>query len=102
MIDRIVDQLARLGVKTVNLGGNEPIFTNGIKIADTLLPYIIESLDDAGIIVGLTTSGDHAAEARPALPARRSTCSTTSTSRSTARTPRSTTATAARRSTTRR
>ena len=57
MIDRIVSELARLGVKTVNLGGNEPIFTNGIKIADTLLPYIVESLVDAGIVVGLTTSG---------------------------------------------
>ena len=44
-------------MKTVNLGGNEPIFTNGIRIADTLLPYIVESLVDAGIVVGLTTSG---------------------------------------------
>jgi radical SAM protein with 4Fe4S-binding SPASM domain len=56
-IDRIVDQLASIGVQTVNLGGNEPIFTNGINPADTLLPYIIQSLDDAGIIVGLTTAG---------------------------------------------
>ena len=56
MIDRIVDQLSRLEVKTVNLGGNEPIFTNGINVHDTLLPYIIERLDDAGIVVGLTTS----------------------------------------------
>lgn len=57
MVDRIVSELARLGVKTVNLGGNEPIFTNGIRIADTLLPYIVESLVGAGIVVGLTTSG---------------------------------------------
>ena len=57
MVDRIVGELSRLGVKTVNLGGNEPIFTNGIRIADTLLPYIVESLTAAGIIVGLTTSG---------------------------------------------
>jgi radical SAM protein with 4Fe4S-binding SPASM domain len=56
MIDRIVDQLSALEVKTVNLGGNEPIFTNGINVHDTLLPYIIERLDDAGIVVGLTTS----------------------------------------------
>ena len=29
MIDRVVDQLAVNGVETVNLGGNEPLFTNG-------------------------------------------------------------------------
>lgn len=57
MVDRVVAQLAELGVKTVNLGGNEPIFTNGIDVRATLLPYIIESLSDAGIVVGLTTSG---------------------------------------------
>jgi radical SAM protein with 4Fe4S-binding SPASM domain len=41
----------------VNLGGNEPIFTNGPNPKDTLLPYIIRSLYDAGIVVGLTTAG---------------------------------------------
>jgi radical SAM protein with 4Fe4S-binding SPASM domain len=57
MIDRIVGELASIGVKTVNLGGNEPLFTNGLRIEDTLLPYVITSLREAGIIVGLTTSG---------------------------------------------
>ena len=57
MIDRIVDQLAINGVETVNLGGNEPLFTNGANPRNTLLPYIIERLDAAGILVGLTTSG---------------------------------------------
>lgn len=57
MIDRIVNQLAINGVETVNLGGNEPLFTNGPKARDTLLPYIIDSLVGAGIEVGLTTSG---------------------------------------------
>ena len=57
MIDRVVDQLAINGVETVNLGGNEPLFTNGANPEATLLPYIIERLTDAGIIVGLTTSG---------------------------------------------
>lgn len=57
MIDRIVSQLAALDVKTVNLGGNEPIFTNGVDVRASLLPYIIESLHEAGIVVGLTTSG---------------------------------------------
>jgi len=57
MIDRVVDQLAINGVETVNLGGNEPLYTNGANPKSTLLPYIIERLTDAGIIVGLTTSG---------------------------------------------
>ncbi len=57
MIDTIVSQLTRLGVKTVNLGGNEPIYTNGPDAKKTLLHYIIQSLDEAGIHVGLTTSG---------------------------------------------
>lgn len=57
MVDRIVDQLASVGVETVNLGGNEPLFTNGINPKDTLLPYIIRRLNEAGIITGLTTSG---------------------------------------------
>ncbi|WP_316166899.1 MULTISPECIES: radical SAM/SPASM domain-containing protein [unclassified Bradyrhizobium] len=57
MIDRIVDQLASIGVETVNLGGNEPLFTNGPNPKSTLLPYIIRQLSDANIEVGLTTSG---------------------------------------------
>lgn len=56
-VDRIVGQLHAIGVKTVNLGGNEPIFTNGPDSRKTLLPYIIRSLYDAGIVVGLTTAG---------------------------------------------
>jgi len=56
-IDRIVGQLVSIDVKTVNLGGNEPIFTNGANPKDTLLPYIIRSLYDANIVVGLTTAG---------------------------------------------
>jgi radical SAM protein with 4Fe4S-binding SPASM domain len=57
MIDRVVDQLRANGVETVNLGGNEPLYTNGADPRATLLPYIIERLTDAGIVVGLTTSG---------------------------------------------
>jgi len=56
-IDRIVSQLSSIGVKTVNLGGNEPLFTNGPDPNKSLLPYIIQSLYEAGIVVGLTTSG---------------------------------------------
>jgi len=57
IIDRIVSQLSEIGVETINLGGNEPFFTNGLDRRKTLLPYIIRRLDDAGIIVGMTTSG---------------------------------------------
>jgi radical SAM protein with 4Fe4S-binding SPASM domain len=57
IIERIVDQLALNGVETVNLGGNEPLFTNGANPKNTLLPQIIDRLTDAGILVGLTTSG---------------------------------------------
>lgn len=57
IVDRIIEQLALNGVETVNLGGNEPLFTNGPNPRNTLLPRIIDGLVDAGIIVGLTTSG---------------------------------------------
>jgi radical SAM protein with 4Fe4S-binding SPASM domain len=57
MIDRVVQQLQINGVETVNLGGNEPLFTNGPNPKNTLLPYIIQKLTQAGIEVGLTTSG---------------------------------------------
>ncbi|OQA93168.1 MAG: pyrroloquinoline quinone biosynthesis protein PqqE [Microgenomates group bacterium ADurb.Bin219] len=57
IIDRIIDQLSRVGVTTVNLGGNEPFFTNGLDRRNTLLPYIINGLVAHNILVGLTTSG---------------------------------------------
>ena len=57
MIDRVVDQLRVNHVETVNLGGNEPLFTNGLDPRNTLLPYIIHRLKKVGIEVGLTTSG---------------------------------------------
>lgn len=53
----IINELVELGVKTVNLGGNEPIFTNGPNINDTLLPFIIKELTHAGIVTGFTTNG---------------------------------------------
>lgn len=57
IVDRIVSELIKNGVETVNLGGNEPLFTNGINPKNSLMPYIIESLTVANIKVGLTTSG---------------------------------------------
>lgn len=56
-VDRIVGQLKSIGIKTVNLGGNEPLFTSGPDPRNTLLPHIIQSLYEAGIVVGLTTAG---------------------------------------------
>jgi radical SAM protein with 4Fe4S-binding SPASM domain len=57
IVDRVVGQLVANGVATVNLGGNEPLFTNGTNAANSLLPYIIDRLHDAGIPIGITTSG---------------------------------------------
>lgn len=57
IIDRVVNQLVKNNIETVNLGGNEPLFTNGPDPKKTLLPYIINKLVDNNIIVGLTTSG---------------------------------------------
>ena len=56
-VDRVVEQLVRLGIKTVNLGGNEPIYTHGADIRQTILPYIIRTLSEANLPVGLTTNG---------------------------------------------
>lgn len=55
-IDRIISQISKLPVKTVNLGGNEPWFTNGLK-GESLLPYILEKLHDHEYKIGITTSG---------------------------------------------
>ena len=57
IIDRIVSQLKKNKIETVNLGGNEPIYTNGPRIQDSLLPYIIQKLNKAKIQVGITSSG---------------------------------------------
>ena len=57
IVDCAVEKLAAIKVETVNLGGNEPLFTNGLDTRKTLLPYVIERIVNAGIEVGLTTSG---------------------------------------------
>ena len=56
-IDRIIDQLVRVGARTVNLGGNEPIFTDGPNAAESRLPHIIRRATAAGLTVGVTTNG---------------------------------------------
>jgi MoaA/NifB/PqqE/SkfB family radical SAM enzyme len=57
IIDRVIEQLIKNNIETVNLGGNEPIYTNGTDIHDSLLMYIVEKLNDMNIKVGITTSG---------------------------------------------
>lgn len=52
MIDRIVFELGRLGMTNVNLGGNEPIFTNGIRVRDTLLHRSPRNNDPVGLVAG--------------------------------------------------
>ena len=61
-VDRVVQQLVNLGVETLNLGGNEPIFTNGPNLEDSVLPYMVRTIHDAGIVVGITTYGITALE----------------------------------------
>lgn len=57
IVNRIIKQLKILNVDTVNLGGNEPIYTNGLNPKKSLLPYILEELDKNGIKVGITSAG---------------------------------------------
>jgi radical SAM protein with 4Fe4S-binding SPASM domain len=57
MVHRIIENLVSLGISTVNLGGNEPIFTNGLNVHESRLPLIIRSLTEAKVITGLTTAG---------------------------------------------
>lgn len=56
-VDRVVEQLRSIHIQTVNLGGNEPVYTHGPVIRNSILPYIIRSLHEADIPVGLTTNG---------------------------------------------
>ena len=40
-------------VETVNLGGNEPIFTNGLDVSKSMLPYILKELNEKSISINL-------------------------------------------------
>lgn len=68
LIERIIDQLASVGVKTVTLGGNEPIYTNGLSLGRSQLPFIVRSLRAAEIRVALVTSGPSATILRRVAP----------------------------------
>ncbi len=53
----LIYQIEKLNVETVNLGGNEPIFTNGLDVHKSMLPYILKELNKRNIKVGITTAG---------------------------------------------
>jgi radical SAM protein with 4Fe4S-binding SPASM domain len=57
IVDRVISQLVTLNPQTLNLGGNEPIYTNGLDPRDSLLPYIVDEVSDRGIKIGITTTG---------------------------------------------
>ena len=56
-IEKIIERIVESDIETLNLGGNEPIYTNGSNMNETLLPFILEKVTDAGIKVGITTNG---------------------------------------------
>lgn len=56
-VDQIVHRLATFGILSVNLGGNEPVFTDGPDTSKSLLPHIIDGLSNRSMLVGLTTNG---------------------------------------------
>jgi radical SAM protein with 4Fe4S-binding SPASM domain len=56
-LTHIVARLSDLGVRSVNLGGNEPALTHGPDLADSQLPGLLDALARVGIAVGLTTNG---------------------------------------------
>ena len=57
IIDRVIAQIKSIGAETVNLGGNEPLFTNGLDASKSLLPYIIDESVANGLTVGITSAG---------------------------------------------
>ncbi len=54
---QILDKLANLKISTINIGGNEPIFTHGLNAKDSLLPFIIREIKRRGMLLGITTNG---------------------------------------------
>jgi len=57
LVDRIFNELSKLSIETINLGGNEPIYTNGLDPKKSLLPYIIDKAVERGVKTGITTAG---------------------------------------------
>ncbi|HSV95162.1 MAG TPA: radical SAM protein [Spirochaetia bacterium] len=57
IVDRVISELEKLKPDTINFGGNEPIYTNGLNPKESLLPYIIDEVSARGMKIGITTSG---------------------------------------------
>ena len=53
----VLNKLETLGVRTINLGGNEPIFTHSLDDKDSVLPFLIREAKKRGMIIGITTNG---------------------------------------------
>ena len=53
----VLDKLQALGVSTMNLGGNEPIFTHSLDPKDSILPFLIREVKKRNITLGITTNG---------------------------------------------
>lgn len=68
IVERFVAELADVGVRCVTLGGNEPIYTNGLSLRDTQLPSIVRALRTRNIRVALVTSGPSATLLRRLAP----------------------------------
>ena len=50
IVDKVIEQIEKLNVETVNLGGNEPIFTNGLDVKKSMLPYILKAIIISDVI----------------------------------------------------
>lgn len=57
IVDKVISEIMKLRPETVNMGGNEPIYTNGLDAKKSLLPYIVDGLSARGIKIGVTTTG---------------------------------------------
>ena len=53
----VLNKLHSLGISTMNLGGNEPIFTHSLDPKDSILPFIIREVKKRNITLGITTNG---------------------------------------------
>jgi MoaA/NifB/PqqE/SkfB family radical SAM enzyme len=56
-IDVILGKLSNSNVTAINIGGNEPLYTNGSDPSISLLPYVIRQAVSSGIAIGITTNG---------------------------------------------
>lgn len=57
IVDKVIEEIMSVGAETINFGGNEPIFTNGLNIKKSFLPYIIDECTKKGLKIGITSAG---------------------------------------------